>query len=162
MRNNHGRKESALFQFCLPTTEPEFPKFTFGGVNRASGVATPSSQKSNDSTLSVGYGYTRGNVCGEFRSIGTFLSGSGGLLQLANLFDDLRYHFVCLPASNLHFSQLSAHGSKLSAHHNALMTHFSRLSSNFPERTNCDDDTGDANQAENDLRHISGDANRLK
>ena len=25
MRNNHGRKESALFQFCLPTTEPEFP-----------------------------------------------------------------------------------------------------------------------------------------
>src|SRR5580692_7574837 len=25
MRNNHGRKERALFQFCLPTTEPEFP-----------------------------------------------------------------------------------------------------------------------------------------
>jgi len=97
-------------------------------------------------------GYTRGNICGEFRSIGTFLSGSGGLLQVANLFGDLRYHFVCLLARGLHFSQLSAHGSKLSAHHNALMTHFSRLSSNFPERTNCDDDTGDANQAENDLR----------
>jgi hypothetical protein len=26
MRNNHGRKEGALFRFCLPTTEPEFPK----------------------------------------------------------------------------------------------------------------------------------------
>jgi hypothetical protein len=26
MRNNHGRKERALFQFCLPTTDPEFPK----------------------------------------------------------------------------------------------------------------------------------------
>jgi hypothetical protein len=25
MRNNHGRKERAPFQFCLPTTEPEFP-----------------------------------------------------------------------------------------------------------------------------------------
>jgi hypothetical protein len=27
MRNNHGRKERALFLFCLPTTEPEFPIF---------------------------------------------------------------------------------------------------------------------------------------
>jgi hypothetical protein len=26
MRNNHGRKERALFLFCLPTTEPEFPE----------------------------------------------------------------------------------------------------------------------------------------
>src|SRR5580693_1963155 len=26
MRNHHGRKERALFPFCLPTTEPEFPK----------------------------------------------------------------------------------------------------------------------------------------
>src|ERR1700722_12096867 len=26
MRNNHRRKERALFPFCLPTTEPEFPK----------------------------------------------------------------------------------------------------------------------------------------
>src|ERR1700733_7516283 len=26
MRNNHGRKERAPFQFCLPTTEPEFPE----------------------------------------------------------------------------------------------------------------------------------------
>src|SRR5260370_2374200 len=25
MRKHHGRKERALFQFCLPTTEPEFP-----------------------------------------------------------------------------------------------------------------------------------------
>jgi hypothetical protein len=25
MRNNHERNEGALFLFCLPTTEPEFP-----------------------------------------------------------------------------------------------------------------------------------------
>ena len=25
MRNHHGRKEGALFPFCLSTTEPEFP-----------------------------------------------------------------------------------------------------------------------------------------
>src|ERR1700733_4244044 len=29
MRNNHGRKERAPFQFCLPTTEPEFPLIVF-------------------------------------------------------------------------------------------------------------------------------------
>jgi hypothetical protein len=33
MRNNHGRKERALFQFCLPTTEPEFPTFLTNRVD---------------------------------------------------------------------------------------------------------------------------------
>jgi hypothetical protein len=37
MRNNHGRKERALFPFCLPTTEPEFPFL----VTHPRGIVTP-------------------------------------------------------------------------------------------------------------------------
>jgi hypothetical protein len=37
MRNNHGRKERALFLFYLPTTEPEFPDFLWGQVEAALG-----------------------------------------------------------------------------------------------------------------------------
>jgi len=62
MRNNHARKERALFLFCLPTTEPEFPYILRCGS--ASVELEGTTARAVIATLSAA------DVCGEMAFLG--------------------------------------------------------------------------------------------